>query len=700
MSKEINARVLLKYDTAANWAQATFIPKKGEMIIYAPEGNTPIRYKIGDGTTAIGALPFVATAGEDGVNGLSIYRSTATSGTSTTSIALNTVTVPAGRSIQVGDLIIANTTYSYLYRVTAISGTTLTVTYLQSLRGATGIKGDKGDTGTSITSVEQTTTSTADDGNNVVTVTLSDGTSSTFTVQNGSKGSKGDKGDTGTTPTIKAANGTNVASVGTPSVTASTSGTTTTFTFNYLKGAKGDKGDKGDTGDDGIASVTTTGTGNVITDLSYDETTQVLTATKGATYSNTHTITATATDDDVIVLTGTNGSNQVTYDAKHAKKGPSTTASTTKGATADTTVTAGAGTKTIKVPKVTVDAYGHTTGLTEQTLSITIPATPTALKNPNALTVGSKTYDGSSAVSITADDLGLSAAMKFIGTSDISIEDGDVTNPITIGGVSTTVSNGNVAIYGAKEFIWNGSKWEEFGNEGNYKVVQSAVASPSASGTTTAFIDTISQNAQGVITATKKTVASATQSAAGLMSAADKKKLDGIASGATANTGDITAVTAGAGLTGGATSGAATLAVGAGAGIVVNDDNVALATSGVTAGTYGPSENVTGSNNATMNVPEITVDEYGRVTAVTNRVYTAKNTADTDKKTASSNTSSKIFLVGATTQSSSGQTTYSHDTVYVGTDGHLYDTDKLVATQTYVDSAIASAITTVLNTAV
>lgn len=51
---------------------------------------------------------------------------------------------------------------------------------------------------------------------------------------------------------------------------------------------------------------------------------------------------------------------------------------------------------------------------------------------------------------------------------------------------------------------------------------------------------------------------------------------------------------------------------------------------------------------------------------------------DNDKKTASSNTNSKIFLIGATSQSSSGQTTYSHDTVYVGTDGHLYDSDKQV----------------------
>ncbi len=48
-----------------------------------------------------------------------------------------------------------------------------------------------------------------------------------------------------------------------------------------------------------------------------------------------------------------------------------------------------------------------------------------------------------------------------------------------------------------------------------------------------------------------------------------------------------------------------------------------LATSGVTAGTYGPSANVSGSNGATITVPQFTVDQYGRVTSVTNRTYTA-----------------------------------------------------------------------------
>lgn len=52
---------------------------------------------------------------------------------------------------------------------------------------------------------------------------------------------------------------------------------------------------------------------------------------------------------------------------------------------------------------------------------------------------------------------------------------------------------------------------------------------------------------------------------------------------------------------------------------------------------------------------------------------------DNDKKTASGNTNSKIYLIGATSQSSSGQTTYSHDTVYVDTDGHLYCNGKKVS---------------------
>ena len=59
-----------------------------------------------------------------------------------------------------------------------------------------------------------------------------------------------------------------------------------------------------------------------------------------------------------------------------------------------------------------------------------------------------------------------------------------------------------------------------------------AVSAPAASGTALSFIDSVSQAANGKITASKKTVSDATKTSHGLMSGADKTKLDGIAEGA------------------------------------------------------------------------------------------------------------------------------------------------------------------------
>lgn len=131
----------------------------------------------------------------------------------------------------------------------------------------------------------------------------------------------------------------------------------------------------------------------------------------------------------------------------------------------------------------------------------------TASKVNNKLTVGSKSYDGSAAVTIAASDLGLASAMLFLGTTTTAITDGATTNPVVLGGSNKTVTAGNVVLYGSKEFVWTGKAWEELGNEGSYKIVQAAVADPSASGTSNTFIATISQDANGKITVTKKTVA-------------------------------------------------------------------------------------------------------------------------------------------------------------------------------------------------
>lgn len=51
---------------------------------------------------------------------------------------------------------------------------------------------------------------------------------------------------------------------------------------------------------------------------------------------------------------------------------------------------------------------------------------------------------------------------------------------------------------------FDSSKWDETNVENEFKRIQTAKTDPTASGTATAFIDTISQNDQGVLTATKK----------------------------------------------------------------------------------------------------------------------------------------------------------------------------------------------------
>lgn len=55
--KKIQARIRQKVDTKANWDKATnFVPLKGEYIYYSDLH----RVKVGDGTTKVGALPFLA----------------------------------------------------------------------------------------------------------------------------------------------------------------------------------------------------------------------------------------------------------------------------------------------------------------------------------------------------------------------------------------------------------------------------------------------------------------------------------------------------------------------------------------------------------------------------------------------------------------------------------------------------------------
>lgn len=185
------------------------------------------------------------------------------------------------------------------------------------------------------------------------------------------------------------------------------------------------------------------------------------------------------TDDDVVIGTpeaATDGN--VTIDIKHAKKGP--TGGATKGATADVTVSGYSDTKTIKVPKVTVDEYGHTTGLTEQTLTITMPAQqdlsgyqPKGNYKTKQTAVNDKITDAAHVLdSLTQNANGeISYTVKKLTPADIGAQPAGSYQPA-----------------------------------GNYKTIQTEVTSPETDGSALEFIDTISQNTNGVITATKKNV--------------------------------------------------------------------------------------------------------------------------------------------------------------------------------------------------
>ena len=103
----------------------------------------------------------------------------------------------------------------------------------------------------------------------------------------------------------------------------------------------------------------------------------------------------------------------------------------------------------------------------------------------------------------------------------------------------------------------------------------------------------------------------------------------------------------------------------------------------VAAGTVGTSSATSGS---TVDVPYITYDAQGHITATGTHVHTV-STTDTKNTAGSTDTSSKIYLIGATSQAANPQT-YSHDTAYVGTDGCLYSggTKVLTAHQSVTDN--------------
>ena len=97
--KSLQARIQNKCDTTANWAKATnFVPKKGEIIVYSDGGGVGIpKMKVGDGATKVGSLKFIESdGGLSAARNIKIYGGAAATAASADFDGTKNITIPLG----------------------------------------------------------------------------------------------------------------------------------------------------------------------------------------------------------------------------------------------------------------------------------------------------------------------------------------------------------------------------------------------------------------------------------------------------------------------------------------------------------------------------------------------------------------------------------------------------------------------------
>lgn len=495
-------------------------------------------------------------------------------------------------------------------------------------------------------------------------------------------------------------------------------------------------------------TASSTGTGNVITAISTSG--HAITATKGISVYTKDEVdkkigdsgvkSVSVGDDNVVNLSVTMSAGAVTITGVHATGG----ANTSKGATADVSVAIGA-TGSIKVPYATVNTYGHTTALKEQTLTIDLSNTYTKEEIDKKVS-GAVDYLGTVAsasalaalkpgygdfVRVSADFGNYHAGDLLVNNSETATPDwvlihgeevgvesvtaadtsiiisGSNSNPSIKVNTGFTSVNKNYAVKTAANGLYVNVPWENDNTE------YSAGTGLSLSGTTfnhsnsvtaksTAGLIKIAYDAQGHITSSTNVAKSditalgipgqdttydiASSTTAGLVKIGYTEngknypvELDsnnkmfvnvpwtdsnhdsgygkitisnGTSTAASTTNASLTADTHEAGIT---FKGANEWVVVKGLnGPTSGNDLVEWShkLSSLTAGNYGPTANVTGNNNATIKIPQITTDAAGHITGITERTLTLKNTADTNtwREIKVGNTSTGTSITGVALQ--------------------------------------------------
>lgn len=378
----------------------------------------------------------------------------------------------------------------------------------------------------------------------------------------------------------------------------------------------------------------------------------------------------------------TNTDTKVTSAANHYAPVADSSAELT--ATTSGTATVADGGSVLTGFKLQLDAKGHVVGATATTGKIDYPTvgdgTLTIKVNGTSKGTFSANASSNKTIDLTASDLGLTGAIKFVGL--VPKLPTSFTN-YKLGDVVLLESSNKEFLLTSKESDTVGT-WTELGDEGSHalKSVKVEGTGVLSGGGTLEANRTITHNkvlgtaittAKGGVSGTTITVPTIAADEYGHLKAVGTQTLE-LAAGtgitltpdatndkvtiAAVNNGTVTSVTAGTGLTGGQ---------------ITTSGTIALATSGVTAGSYGDDEaSRTLTHGDDFDVPQITVDAYGRITAASSKkLVLPAASVDTDKKTSSENSASKVFLVGAASQSTSGQKTYSNPYVYMQ-NGILY----------------------------
>lgn len=279
-----------------------------------------------------------------------------------------------------------------------------------------------------------------------------------------------------------------------------------------------------------------------------------------------------------------------------------------------------------------------------------------ANKVNSKLTIAGQEYDGSKAVTITAESFGLSQALVFKGVSKTALSDGATTKPITLSNDSNlTPSTGHVVLYGEYEYVWTGSAWERLGGDGSYALNSVTVSAGNG-------LENSSDNATGVLSKNVKiahkqntvTSSAATTAPTSYISGLTVDQFGHLATYTTydARAQFLRSIT----VTGDSPINVSTTSLTASASATPSTKITHAQVAGTKVGSTGTSTtSISTGGSGTLNIPNITVDAYGHT------VFNGNNAVSISIP----NPTSKLKV--ASSASAAGANTYSIE--YVPTTG-------------------------------